>query len=213
MPIPVACPSCAARFKAPDNLAGRTVKCPQCKGSIAIPIPLPQQAVQSATASPLPDLLTSQQTPPPPPVVATKECPFCSEQVMVMAKKCKHCGEIIDVALRAAEEARKAADRGSHAPQVFMNAGGGSSSAASSAAAASGSALDGLPEATKSRWVAALLAIFLGLFGVHKFYLGQAGQGILYLIFCWTAIPFFLGIIDGISFLGMSDRKFAQQYG
>jgi len=170
---------------------------------------LPQQAVHPVPASPHTDWLTNQQ--PPQPIAATKECPFCSEQVIVTAKKCKHCGEIIDVALRAAEEARKAADRGSHVPHVFMNAGGGSSSAA--AAAASGSVLDGLPEATKSRIVAAILAIFFGIFGVHKFYLGQAGQGVLYLIFCWTMIPLFMGIIDGISYLGMSDRKFSQLHG
>ncbi|MEA1568161.1 NINE protein, partial [Salmonella enterica] len=38
----------------------------------------------------------------------------------------------------------------------------------------------------KSRIAAALLAFFLGGFGVHKFYLGKIGQGFLYLIFCWT---------------------------
>jgi hypothetical protein len=39
-----------------------------------------------------------------------KECPFCGEQVLGIAKKCKHCGEILDVALRAAQEAKKHAE-------------------------------------------------------------------------------------------------------
>lgn len=34
-----------------------------------------------------------------------------------------------------------------------------------------------------------LLALFLGGFGAHKFYSGKTGMGILYIVFCWTAIP------------------------
>lgn len=36
-----------------------------------------------------------------------------------------------------------------------------------------------------------LLALFLGSFGIHKFYAGKNMQGILHLIFCWTGIPHF----------------------
>lgn len=34
----------------------------------------------------------------------------------------------------------------------------------------------------KSKTTATLLAFFLGGFGVHKFYLGQTGQGVLFLL-------------------------------
>lgn len=44
----------------------------------------------------------------------------------------------------------------------------------------------------------ALLAIFLGGIGVHKFYAGKTGSGIVYLIFCWTAVPAIVGFIEGI---------------
>ena len=50
-----------------------------------------------------------------------KECPFCSEDVKLNAKKCKHCGETLDIALRAAEDSKKS----NSSPNVFMNAGGG----------------------------------------------------------------------------------------
>lgn len=64
----------------------------------------------------------------------------------------------------------------------------------------------------RNKIVAGLLAIFLGAFGVHKFYLGKIGQGILYLVFCWTFIPGFVGFIEGIVYLAMSEEKFNQKY-
>lgn len=43
-----------------------------------------------------------------------------------------------------------------------------------------------------------VLALFLGSFGIHKFYARKTGVGILYLIFCWTGIPQILAIIGAI---------------
>lgn len=43
-----------------------------------------------------------------------------------------------------------------------------------------------------------LLAFFLGGIGVHKFYAGKTGTGILFLLFCWTFIPGFIALIDFI---------------
>lgn len=65
----------------------------------------------------------------------------------------------------------------------------------------------------KSKTVAAILAILLGDFGIHKFYLGQTGMGILYLVFFWTFIPSIVGLIEGIRYLIMSDEEFAKKYG
>ncbi|MDI6813012.1 MAG: NINE protein [Desulfitobacteriaceae bacterium] len=62
------------------------------------------------------------------------------------------------------------------------------------------------------RLAAALFAIFLGSFGAHKFYLGKAGQGILYLVFFWTAIPGIIGLIEGILYLAMSEEAFNARY-
>jgi len=44
--------------------------------------------------------------------------------------------------------------------------------------------------------VGILLALFLGTFGVHHFYLHRTGLGILYCCFCWTGIPTLLGFIE-----------------
>jgi len=53
----------------------------------------------------------------------------------------------------------------------------------------------------------------LGGLGAHKFYLGQAGWGVLYLLFCWTFIPSFIAFIEGLSYLFMSEANFARKYG
>ncbi len=65
----------------------------------------------------------------------------------------------------------------------------------------------------KSRIAAALFAFFLGFLGAHKFYLGQIGLGIVYLLFFWTFIPAIVAFIEFILFLTMSDDTFNKKYG
>lgn len=60
----------------------------------------------------------------------------------------------------------------------------------------------------KSKVVAGILGIFLGGIGVHKFYMGKIGMGILYLLFCWTGIPAIVGFIEGIVYLCSNDENF-----
>lgn len=59
----------------------------------------------------------------------------------------------------------------------------------------------------KSRIAAALFALLLGGIGVHKFYLGQIGMGIVYLLFCWTFIPALIAFIEGIIYLIDDERR------
>lgn len=65
----------------------------------------------------------------------------------------------------------------------------------------------------KSKTTAGVLGILLGMFGAHKFYLGQTGIGIAYLLFCWTFIPGLLGFVEGILMLVKSDDEFQRRYG
>ena len=44
--------------------------------------------------------------------------------------------------------------------------------------------------------VGILLALFLGGFGIHHFYLRRTGLGILYICLSWTPIPWVLGFIE-----------------
>lgn len=64
----------------------------------------------------------------------------------------------------------------------------------------------------KSKSTTVLLAFFLGGLGIHRFYLGQSGKGILYLIFCWTFIPAFIALIDFFVFIFMSEDNFNYKY-
>lgn len=44
--------------------------------------------------------------------------------------------------------------------------------------------------------VGVLLAIFLGSFGAHRFYLRQNGLAVLYLLLFWTGIPGLIALIE-----------------
>jgi TM2 domain-containing membrane protein YozV len=50
--------------------------------------------------------------------------------------------------------------------------------------------------ARKDEMTGTLLALFLGAFGIHHFYLRRNTAGILYLIFFWTGITAILGVIE-----------------
>ncbi|MHB8902998.1 MAG: hypothetical protein ACYC6Y_29915 [Thermoguttaceae bacterium] len=45
MPIATQCPHCQKKFRAPDSLAGKSVKCPACEGALRVPAaePVPAQ--------------------------------------------------------------------------------------------------------------------------------------------------------------------------
>ena len=64
----------------------------------------------------------------------------------------------------------------------------------------------------KNKTTAGIFALFFGGLGVHRFYLGQTGRGLLYLLFIWTFIPTIISMIDGIIFLTQSEEDFNRKY-
>jgi TM2 domain-containing membrane protein YozV len=48
----------------------------------------------------------------------------------------------------------------------------------------------------KDEVVGVLLALFLGTFGAHHFYMRRPGLGILYVVFSWTGIPTIISLIE-----------------
>lgn len=63
----------------------------------------------------------------------------------------------------------------------------------------------------KSQLVAGLLGIFLGGFGVHRFYLGYTSIGVWQIVvtFVTCGIGAWWGIIEGILYLASSDPKWS----
>lgn len=64
----------------------------------------------------------------------------------------------------------------------------------------------------KDKNVAGILALFLGGFGVHRFYLGQIGLGFFYLAFFWFPLMWIIGLIDAIVFFATDKDAFDTKY-
>ena len=72
----------------------------------------------------------------------------------------------------------------------------------------------------KNKYIAAILAFFLGGFGVHKFYLGDQMWGITYIVLTVSGLVIFLPLfvvgvmclVDGFTLLFMSEEKFQNKY-
>ena len=77
------CPHCGQHLEADhDQLAGN-IECPTCKGTIDGSAQLQSSRQDEPLSGPGPD------------VSRTKKCPFCAEEILADAVKCKHCGELL----------------------------------------------------------------------------------------------------------------------
>ena len=132
--------------------------------------------------------------------MAENVCPQCGAPIDPGATECKFCGEKLAVQ-QAAQQVQQpqAVYVQQPQPQVVVQQ-----------AAPQQVYMTGINPAwpVKSKVAAGILAIFLGGIGVHKFYMGKIGMGILYLLFCWTGIPACVGLIEGIIYLCSNDENF-----
>ncbi len=102
-----------------------------------------------------------------------KPCPFCGEQIMETAKKCKHCGEFLDPVLRASAEKSQQSEK-----IIVQNV--------------QGQGQVEIPP--KSRMTYVLLDLFFGIFGIHNIYAGFVGTGIIQLILSCTVFGLIITI-------------------
>ena len=116
MPISVKCFDCGKSLKAPDALAGKKAKCPDC-GAI---VPIPKAALDAESLDDDPvskpkskskpvedeydatfdDLADYEAEAPVDETAKRKPCPMCGEMIAKTAAKCRYCGEILDPAMR-----------------------------------------------------------------------------------------------------------------
>jgi TM2 domain-containing membrane protein YozV len=68
------------------------------------------------------------------------------------------------------------------------------------------------PGTQRDELTGVLLALLLGSFGAHHFYLRRNALGVLYFLLCWTSVPFFLGIIEAF-FMPERVRRFNAEQG
>lgn len=121
-------------------------------------------------------------------------CPQCGAPIPENATKCEYCGAAVAIS------APVAPSQVASQPQIVYV----------QQPQTANSGRENWP--IKSKLAAGLLAIFLGGLGIHKFYLGQTGKGILYLLLCWLYIPSILGLIEGIIILCSNDENFQIKY-
>ena len=118
-------------------------------------------------------------------------CPQCGAPVDASATKCEYCGAVL-TPVQSAQPVQPVQPVYVQQPVVVSG--------------------ERANWPIKSKIVAGVLALLLGGLGIHKFYLGQSGKGILYLLLCWTYIPGILALIEGITILCSNDENFQIKY-
>jgi len=84
------CPNCGQSLEASIDMHGQLIDCPMC--GKAIEVSKPQY---KSDTTPIPKIST------------VKACPYCSEEILITARKCKHCGEYLDESLKTQRQSKE----------------------------------------------------------------------------------------------------------
>lgn len=68
------------------------------------------------------------------------------------------------------------------------------------------------PYKSEKKVTAGILALLLGAFGVHKFYLGYTKAGIIQILLSLLCLGGLIAFIEGIIYLTKSDEEFDRTY-
>src|SRR5687767_7490324 len=93
MSLAILFPHCWVNLTLGDERPGETFECRNCK------IPL-QEPLLVSPSDPVPVLIPGRSGTIPSTPARARTCPYCGETILPAAKKCKHCGELLDRRLR-----------------------------------------------------------------------------------------------------------------
>ena len=104
--IRFSCEKCGKVYEVEEKYSGKSVKCKKCNTKLSIPSvenePEKEQTKEYQILDeiyqdiPAPEDSNTQDTDPIYDLKKeTKACPFCGEEILEVAKKCKHCGEFL----------------------------------------------------------------------------------------------------------------------
>ena len=226
MPIEFACSSCSKRLRVKDESAGKRVKCPGCQTVLRVPggeAASGSSAGGSSAGGSSPSAAATNQWYAKTgdgqtygPVTRQELDQWANEgrltsESQVLREGSEQWQWATDLYPHLAQARPVAASGASDNPFAFIDTGGaggahtpGYSGGASSHYASNMS--------NKSKIAAGLLGIFLGPYGIHRFYLGFAGIGVLQIVvtFATCGIGGLWGLIEGIMILVGSMNRDAQ---
>ena len=113
-------------------------------------------------------------------------------------KYCKFCGQVIDADCVVCPKCGKQVEelKYSKPDNIIINNNNNVSSSASASASASVGFGAMSNVSTKSWLTTLLLCLFLGVIGIHRFYVGKIGTGILMILLHMTGISAIWAVID-----------------
>ncbi len=93
------CPHCGHQLRVPEEYAGRTGKCKNCQKTVTIPAQEEAKFAPKVESAHEPELIDEESSG----VLSdhskrkgkTRACPYCGEQILRSAKKCRYCGEFL----------------------------------------------------------------------------------------------------------------------
>ncbi len=222
--IRFACPGCGATYSVSDEKAGKTGKCPKCQSQFVIPL------AEAEAPPPLPTPSVDANAP-----VEIAPCPGCQARLSVATAdlgvdvECPHCQTIYPAVRPSQQPLPKAEKRDavvveSNTPRSKRPRDDDDDERPSRRRSRDDDDDEEEERPRKKkrksrtsgieskRVMAGVLALLLGGFGVHKFYLGYTTAGIIYLLICCTGVTSMLALVDGIIYLTKSDEEFIETY-
>ncbi len=113
-------------------------------------------------------------------------CAYCKSRVFPTDRKCHTCGSMVFLTIDEPRNAREAQNPPQAEPQVVYHT-------------LHETIVVQPQRSSRSRWAALALCLIGGFLGIHRFYVGKMGTGVVYLL---TGGLFFVGaLVDFLSIL------------